>query len=114
MRFDAVFDELNRRRAVSFAASPKGNPVEGMAQLQKFYFDTVLSGSPTALPSLLAFAKPGHVFFGSDWPYAPDVAVGAFTGMYEAYAIDAAQRDSIDRRAAEQLFPRLQASRRSP
>lgn len=98
----------------SAAASPTGNPIDGIAQLQKFYFDTALSGSPTALPSLLAFAKPGHVTFGSDWPYAPDVAVGAFTGMYETYAIDAAQRESIDRGAAERLFPRLHASRGSP
>ncbi|MEX2207568.1 MAG: amidohydrolase family protein [Myxococcota bacterium] len=94
-------------------ASPKGNPIDGMAQLKKFYFDTALSGSPSALPSLLAFAEPGHVTFGSDWPYAPDVAVGAFTGMYEAYGIEPAQRESIDRSAAETLFPRLQTSRRS-
>ena len=40
-----------------------------------FYFDTALSSSAVALPSLLAFAKPGHVTFGSDWPFAP-VAAG--------------------------------------
>jgi predicted TIM-barrel fold metal-dependent hydrolase len=96
---------------ISGAASPTRNPIDGIAQLQKFYFDTALSGSPTALPSLFAFAKPGHVTFGSDWPYAPDVAVGAFTGMYEAYGIEGAQRESIDRGAAEQLFPRLALSR---
>jgi predicted TIM-barrel fold metal-dependent hydrolase len=99
-------------RIASFA-SPKGSPVDGLAQLKKFYFDTALSGSPTALPSLLAFAEPGHVTFGSDWPYAPDVAVGAFTAMYEGYGIETAQRESIDRSAAETLFPRLQTSRRS-
>jgi predicted TIM-barrel fold metal-dependent hydrolase len=80
-------------RIASFA-SPRGNPLDGMAQLQKFYFDTALSGSPTVLPSLLGFAKPGYVLFGSDWPYAPD----------------AAQRASIDRRAAEALLPRLALS----
>ena len=81
-----------------------------MAQLKKFYFDTALSGSPTALPSLLAFANPGHVLFGSDWPYAPEVAVGAFTGMYEAYGIEPEQRVAIDRGAAQTLFPRLQSA----
>jgi hypothetical protein len=40
-----------------------------------FYFDTALSSSAAALPTLLAFAKPGHVTFGSDWPFAP-VAAG--------------------------------------
>jgi len=92
---------------IAGAASPTGNPLDGIAQLKKFYFDIALSGSPTALPSLLAFAEPGHVTFGSDWPYAPDIAVGAFTGMYEGYPVDAVQRTSIDRGAAEQLFPRL-------
>lgn len=94
-------------------ASPKGSPSDGLAQLEKFYFDTALSGSPSALPSLLAFAQPGHVTFGSDWPYAPDVAVGAFTGMYEAHGIESAQRASIDRGAAQTLFPRLALSRPS-
>lgn len=91
------------------AASPTGNPLDGLAQLQKFYFDVALSGSPTALPSLLAFAKPGHVLFGSDFPYAPDFVVGSFTGMYERYAIDEAQRAAIDHGTGEQLFPRLRA-----
>jgi hypothetical protein len=32
---------------------------------------TALSSSAAALPTLLAFAKPGHITFGSDWPFAP-------------------------------------------
>jgi predicted TIM-barrel fold metal-dependent hydrolase len=95
---------------ISATTSPTGNPVDGLGQLQKFWFDVALSGSPTALPSLLAFAKPGHVLFGSDFPYAPDVVVGAFTGMYERHGIDEAQRASIDRGAGEQLFPRLRST----
>jgi 6-methylsalicylate decarboxylase len=93
---------------MSAAASPSGNPFDGIAQLKRFYFDTALSGSPTALPSLLAFAEPEHVLFGSDFPYAPAPVVGAFTGMYEAFAMTEPQRRSIDRGAAEHLFPRLQ------
>ena len=92
---------------LSQAASPTGNPVDGLDLLGRFYFDTALSGSPFALPSLLAFARPGHVLFGTDWPYAPDSAVAAFTGLYETYALDDGQRASIDRGAAEALLPRL-------
>ena len=58
----------SRSRALAEGATP----LDGLAQLRRFHFDIALSGSPTALPSLLAFAKPGHVLFGSDWPYAPD------------------------------------------
>jgi 6-methylsalicylate decarboxylase len=88
-------------------ASPKRDFVEGIEQLQKFYFDVALSGSPTALPSLLAFAKPDHIFYGSDWPYAADAIVGMFTGMYEKYSMSDAQRASIDRGNAQALFARL-------
>jgi len=51
------------------------------------------------LPSLLAFAEPGHVLYGSDWPFAPESAVAYFT----TWADDA----QIDRRSALALFPRL-------
>ena len=69
-----------------------------------FYFDIALSGSPAALPSLLAFAKPGHVLFGSDFPFAPPVAVQYFTATGDAYDADHA---AIDRGNALPLFPRL-------
>jgi hypothetical protein len=79
-----------------------------------FYFDTALSGSPAALPSLLAFAKPGHVLFGSDWPYAPPIAVSFFTGELDAYAaLDAAGHAAIDRANAELLFPGLASMERA-
>lgn len=91
----------------SAAASPTGNAAEGLELLQRFYFDTALSSSPSALPSLLSFARPGHVLFGSDWPYAPTPAVASFVGMYEKHMLSDEQRMSIDRSAAERLLPRL-------
>jgi predicted TIM-barrel fold metal-dependent hydrolase len=88
-------------------ASPRRDPADGLAQLKRFYFDIALSGSPTALPSLLSFAAPDHVLFGSDFPHAPAAAVRGFSGMYARYSLADAQRRSIDRGAAEMLFPRL-------
>lgn len=76
--------------------------------LRGFWFDTALSGSPTALPSLLAFARPGHVVFGSDWPFSTAEGVGYFTDGLDAYTgIDAAGHAAIDRGNAEALLPRL-------
>jgi len=92
---------------IAGAASPKRDFAEGLAQLQKFYFDIAISGSPTALPGLMALAKPDHVLYATDWPYASDAIVGTFTGMYESYSFSDAQRASIDRGNAEALFPRL-------
>jgi len=64
-----------------------------------------LLGSPTALPSPVAFARPGHVLFGADWPYAP---LSWFTTLLDAYAaLDADGHAAVDRRNAEVLFPGL-------
>lgn len=92
---------------VPYAASRLAGAAGGYDGLKRFWFDTALSGSPTALPSLLAFAEPGHVLFGSDWPYAAEPIVKHFTDMYEQYELDASQRSSIDRGAAQQLLRRF-------
>jgi predicted TIM-barrel fold metal-dependent hydrolase len=48
---------------------------------------------------------PGHVLFGSDWPYAPETAVDYFTAQLDGYApLDAGGHAAIDRRNAEALF----------
>lgn len=76
--------------------------------LSSFYFDLALSASPTVLPSLLPFAKPGRVLFGSDWPYCFSKTVGVFTDHLDRYAgLDTAARRAINRGNAEALFPRL-------
>ena len=45
---------------------------------RRFYFDTALSTSPPALSALMKFADPGHILFGSDFPYGAGLA-GEFT-----------------------------------
>jgi predicted TIM-barrel fold metal-dependent hydrolase len=77
-----------------------------LADLRSFYFDTALS-TPTALPSLLAFAQPGHVLFGSDWPYAPSAVVGLFTGELDKYELSAMEQTAIARESAAAILPRL-------
>jgi len=80
---------------------------EVLADLRRFYFDTALS-TPAALPSLLAFAAPGHVLFGSDSPYAPPMVVEHFTRELDAFPdLDGPARAAIDRASALALFPRL-------
>ena len=76
--------------------------------LASFYFDTAISSSPAALPSLLAFAKPVHVLFGSDWPFLPAIAISYFVGQLDGYGgLDAGSHAAIARRSAERLFPQF-------
>ena len=61
-----------------------------------------------ALPALLAFAEPGHVLYGSDWPFAPQDAVTYYNHFLEPYPnYTPGQAEAINRRSAEALFPRL-------
>ncbi|MGU7783191.1 2-hydroxy-1-naphthoic acid nonoxidative decarboxylase [Burkholderia sp. PU8-34] len=88
-------------------------PRDGLLDLMRtFYFDTALS-SPSALPSLTAFAKPGHVLYGSDFPYAPTAVSTSFTAAQDAYdALGADQHASINHGNALALFPRLSGQAR--
>jgi 6-methylsalicylate decarboxylase len=104
----------SHRLAAALAVETQRAPFEILDDFASFYFDTALSGSPAALPSLLAFAKPDHVLFGSDWPYAPSIAVTYFTGQLDAFAaLSADGHAAIDRGNAEALFPELVAKKES-
>ncbi|AOW94039.1 amidohydrolase [Rhodococcus sp. WMMA185] len=87
------------------------DPQQCFDELSGFYFDTAVSSTASALPSLLAFAKPGHVTFGSDWPFASLPAAQYFAQGLESYpGLDQDGRDAIDRTNALALFPRLRST----
>lgn len=77
--------------------------------LRKFYFDTALSASESALPSLLAFARPDHILFGSDFPYATAEIATRFAKNLDAYLADHQDVDgvAVNRDNALKLLPRL-------
>ena len=95
----------SHRLCLGLLAEGKGQLPELLEDFRSFYFDTALSSTPAALPSLLAFAKPGHVLYGSDWPFAPAPVVSYFTGNLDRYtALDAVGHAAIDRDNARALF----------
>jgi 6-methylsalicylate decarboxylase len=97
-----------RIAAIANVVDPSVDATNLLNDLTAFYFDTALSASPTVLPSLLEFARPGHVLFGSDWPYAPQDTVGHFASQLDNYSgVDAPGHQAINRTNAEALFPRL-------
>ncbi len=80
-----------------------------MKAMKTFYFDTALS-SPDALPSILAFAEPGHIIFGSDNPYISHDAQALFTDALDGFqGFTKEVLETINRKNAEALFPRLKA-----
>lgn len=100
--------------AVRFAGAAQfvpGTTPEGiLTDLRRFYFDTALSSTPYALPSLLAFAAPGHVLYGSDWPFAAEEWGVGFDAGLDGYAgWRPGQLEDVNRTNAEALFPRLAA-----
>jgi predicted TIM-barrel fold metal-dependent hydrolase len=83
-------------------------PAEILTDLHRFYFDTALSSSPAALPSLIAFAGSERVLYGSDFPYAPAQVGSAFSRKLDAYeGLSEGERCAIAYGNALPLFPRL-------
>ncbi len=86
--------------------SPTLNHADGIAALRRYYFDVALSSTPYALPSLLAFADPAHITFGSDWPYAAKDRSAHFARLLDEFALQPEQRLAIDQQNARALFAR--------
>ncbi|MFJ9573073.1 amidohydrolase family protein [Streptomyces bacillaris] len=103
----------SHRMALTIANDTARSPLDVLDDFRSFHFDTALSSSPAALPTLLAFARPGHVLFGSDWPFAPTPAGQYFaSGLDDNVAPDTLR--AVNRTNAEALFPRLAATAPTP
>jgi aminocarboxymuconate-semialdehyde decarboxylase len=101
----------HRFAQAAMAVRPAGTDPESiLASFHRFYFDTALSASPAALPSLLSFAGPGKILYGSDFPYAPARVGHYFTANLDAYdGFGAGDLSAINNGNALALFTRLGA-----
>ncbi len=52
--------------------------------------------APSGLPSLLAFAKPGQIVFGTDYPYASEPVCKTFTRNLDRHALPPGKLDEIN------------------
>ncbi|MFJ2160524.1 amidohydrolase family protein [Streptomyces sp. NPDC087856] len=83
-------------------------PEEFLAACRSFYFDTALTASPSSLPSLLNFAAPGHITYGSDFPYAPVGLPAFFTDqLNNENEVVSDVLPGIENQTAFELLPRL-------
>lgn len=100
----------SHRMATAIAFEGDRGMEEVVEDFRSFYFDTALSSSPAALPTLLAFARPDHILFGSDWPFAPTEVGGYFAHGLDGGEVPDDARAAIDSANALALFPRLAGS----
>lgn len=83
-------------------------PQDLIEEAREFYYDTALSGGSNQLLALESFAKPGHILYGSDYPYAPPSAVDYHTNGLDSFKFkDPEMINNINRKNALELFPRL-------
>ncbi|MCB5178774.1 amidohydrolase family protein [Streptomyces antimicrobicus] len=96
------------RFAAAARLRPDAEPGDLLADLRRFYFDTAFCAGPASLPSLLAFAAPGHVLYGSDFPMVPEDWCSGFDDDLDAYPHwQDGQLHAVHRANAERLLPRL-------
>ena len=78
-----------------------------LQEAKRFYFDLAFVGYDGPLQLLLDFAKPGHVLYGSDYPFGRESVVS--TQLQTIDKVLQTREDSaiILRDAALTLFPRL-------
>ncbi|KAI4189027.1 MAG: hypothetical protein LQ348_003850 [Seirophora lacunosa] len=84
--------------------SPRGDQI--MDDLKTFYFDLAISGSANVLDTLLKWAPPHHILYGSDFPFAGG-AEHSFDSKLENYIMDVPLRQMCYRDNALTLLPRL-------
>ena len=85
----------------------KANNPHGIEhELKRFYCDTAGSASAPQLDAMLRFYPPGHVLYGSDYPF---VAMAEGIEEMNHYHPPADTRAAIDRGNAMELLPRLKS-----
>ena len=85
-----------------------GVPQGALTYLKQLYYDTALSVNPNALRSLQELVDAPHILFGSDYPFAPELALFFFVqGIQNFDGFDEQARKAIERESALALFPRF-------
>ncbi|CAK7220252.1 hypothetical protein SCUCBS95973_004096 [Sporothrix curviconia] len=77
-------------------------------QARDLYYDVAVAGTENVLKILETFAKPDHILYGSDTPYARDGIIDFHTSRFDKFEFaDPTLRDAINRGNALKLWPRL-------
>lgn len=80
-----------------------------IAALGSFYYDTAFAANAPSFAALRALAPAGHILFGTDFPFAPQVFTAASIAALEELADGPEELEAVTRTNALELFPRLAA-----
>ena len=95
-------DKFGRPNPGGAKDAPRLN--DALSQIKTLYFDTANAANPPALAATRAMADPGHILFGSDYPFVP--AARAVNDLARAQ-LDPRELRAIERDNAIALMPRL-------
>jgi 6-methylsalicylate decarboxylase len=99
---------LAYRIAMGQLVLPAGASQGAITYLKQLYYDVALSASPFVLHALQQLVDASHILFGSDYPFAPELATDfVFRGLARHDGFDEAARAMIERENALALFPRV-------
>ncbi|MCB5907377.1 amidohydrolase family protein [Streptomyces pinistramenti] len=95
---------------VDLMSEISGADVPGLRDaLSRLYFDVAGAPVPELLTALRSVARPGHVFYGSDWPFTPaPVAVELGRRLAGTDRLSDDERVAVFEGNARRFFPRLQ------
>ncbi|PHH89657.1 hypothetical protein CDD83_5575 [Cordyceps sp. RAO-2017] len=82
---------------------------EFLDEARRFYYDVAFAGYEEPLRLLLDFARPGHVLYGSDYPFGREAMVAAQMEKVDAVLEGRQDGGLVARAAAVKLWPRLEA-----
>ena len=83
---------------------------EILEDVKALYFDLALSSSKPTIEMLLQYTAPGHVMYGSDYPYAPPRGIISFARELDDAGLDPQLEHAINWGNALKLFPRFAAA----
>jgi 6-methylsalicylate decarboxylase len=86
--------------------APEG--ADPMLLLKRQYYDLALSTNPITMPALLAFVGPGHVVFGSDYPFASQQSLTAGVDYLATVGRENQDVSMIERETALALFRQVE------
>ena len=102
---------MGRPASIVPAVSAKHNADQMLEDAREFYYDTALSGSPNQLLLVKDFVKPGHLLFGSDFPYAPPASIDYHIEGLDKYPFEKeGLLDETNYKNGMALIPRLARS----